>query len=126
MKGTTIFALLGVCLAPATAFAQQTPGVRSVPVGFHTPATAPTNAKALVLDVSTGTPTRVVRNIVIGTIGGAAVGALIGYSTNKQGKEDRELAALRDGILGASVGALVGAVIAVTHKNEAWPASLIH
>lgn len=117
MKGRTISALLAACLAPATMLARQTPSLRSIPVAVHSAVTAQTNTKAIVLDVSADTHQHVIRDVLFGTIAGAAVGVLVGSSTNKGSKEDRELAGLSGGILGAGVGAIVGAVIGFTHKS---------
>jgi hypothetical protein len=117
MKVRTTLALLCLCLAPVATFAQPTPLTRPIPVGVHAPMATRTDAKAFAAHVSSDSPTHVIRDILIGAVGGAAVGVLIGSQTNKGSKEDRELAGLAGGILGAGVGALIGAVVGVTHKS---------
>jgi hypothetical protein len=91
-------------------------------VGVQARIAAQTSTKAFIMDVSSGTHRHVVRDIVVGTVGGAALGVLIGSQTNKGSKEDRELAGLSGGILGAGAGAIIGAIVGVTHKSAGWRA----
>ncbi|MGH7602587.1 MAG: glycine zipper domain-containing protein [Gemmatimonadaceae bacterium] len=127
MKGITLLALLCVCLAPTTTIAQQTPGPRYAPLRLQLRTVTLTNTKPRTLDVSNDRHTHVIRDVFIGTIAGAAAGVLIGSSTNKGSKEDRELAGLSGAILGAGVGALVGGVIGFTHKStSSAPVTLVH
>jgi hypothetical protein len=129
MKVGTTFALLCVCVAPAampaqqlpfneSMRAQQPPLIKSIPVGAHALTVTQTDTKAFAVHVtSSDTPSHVVRDILIGTVAGAAAGVLIGSQTNKGSKEDRELAGLAGGVLGAGVGALLGAAVGVAHKS---------
>ena len=72
------------------------------------------------MDVSTGTQRHFFLDTFLGFLGGTGVGMLIGNTTAGRSSEERGLAALGAGILGAGTGAVLGAAIGIAHHTERW------
>jgi hypothetical protein len=72
-------------------------------------------------EVSRGQKSRWLMGLGIGFVGGAAIGAVVGYTTDPEGNDlPPEGAAVIVGGLGAAVGGLLGTIIGSTIKSDRW------
>jgi hypothetical protein len=58
--------------------------------------------------------------ILVGLIGGAALGATTSGCCDKEGRQLRTVAIVANGLLGGALGGIVGAVIGSAHRTEDW------